>query len=136
MAGGAKRTVISAPSDDAPMFIMGVNHDCYDPCMTVVSCASCTTNALAPLVKVIHDNFEVDVGLMTTVHAVTGSQKTVDMGAKKWRLGRGALQNLIPTTTGAAKAIGKIIPELAGKITGISVRAPVPTVSMIDLTVK
>jgi glyceraldehyde 3-phosphate dehydrogenase len=135
---GAKSVVLSAPAkDDTPTFVMGVNHKSYKKEMLVISNASCTTNCLAPLVKVLHDNFTVVEGLMTTVHAVTASQKTVDgPSAKDWRGGRGAYQNIIPASTGAAKAVGLVIPELKGKITGMSFRVPVADVSVVDLTCR
>jgi len=135
--GGAKKVVISAPSGDAPMFVMGVNHNEYDPSMDVVSNASCTTNCLGPLAKVIHDEFGIEQGLMTTVHAVTATQQTVDgPSMKDWRGGRGACFNIIPSSTGAAKAVGKVIPSLNGVLTGMSFRVPTADVSVVDLTAR
>ena len=137
LKGGAKKVVISAPSSDAPMFVMGVNQDKYTKDMTVISNASCTTNCLAPLTKVINDNFGIVEGLMTTVHSTTATQKTVDGPSKKdWRGGRAASANIIPSSTGAAKAVGKVIPELNGKITGMSFRVPTIDVSVVDLTCR
>lgn len=135
---GAKRVIMSAPAkDDTPTFVMGVNHTNYKSDMSVVSNASCTTNCLAPIAKVLHDNFGILEGLMTTVHAVTATQKTVDgPSAKDWRGGRGAYQNIIPSSTGAAKAVGLVIPSLKGKLTGMSFRVPTPNVSVVDLTCR
>lgn len=135
---GAKRVVISAPpGDDSPMFVMGVNHENYQPTMLVVSNASCTTNCLAPVAKVLHDNFGIIEGLMTTVHAVTATQKVADgASSESWRDGRAASDNIIPASTGAAKAVGKVIPELEGKLTGMAFRVPVQDVSVVDLTCR
>jgi len=135
--GGALKVIISAPSADAPMYVMGVNEGSYSKSDTVVSNASCTTNCLAPLAKVINDKFGIEEGLMTTIHAVTATQKCVDgPSGKNWRDGRGAFQNIIPASTGAAKAVGKVIPELNGKLTGMAFRVPVPDVSVVDLTCR
>jgi len=137
IAAGAKKVVISAPSKDAPMFVMGVNHNDVQPEDTVVSNASCTTNCLAVLAKVIEDNYGIEEALMTTVHATTSTQSTVDAPSKKnYRIGRNALANIIPTTTGAAIAVGKVIPALDGKLTGMAFRVPTPDVSVVDLTVR
>ena len=135
--GGAKKVVISAPSKDAPMYVMGVNHNEYSKDQNVISNASCTTNCLAPLAKVINDNFGMLEGLMTTVHATTATQKTVDgPSGKDWRGGRAAAANIIPSSTGAAKAVGKVIPQLAGKLTGMAFRVPTINVSVVDLTCR
>jgi glyceraldehyde 3-phosphate dehydrogenase len=137
LKGGAKKVVISAPSADAPMFVMGVNNETYKSDIEVLSNASCTTNCLAPLAKVIHDKFTIVEGLMTTVHSYTATQKVVDgPSAKDWRGGRTAAQNIIPSSTGAAKAVGKVIPDLNGKLTGMSMRVPTSNVSVVDLTVR
>jgi glyceraldehyde 3-phosphate dehydrogenase len=138
IAAGARKVVFSAPAkDDTPTFVMGVNHKKLSSQHTIVSNASCTTNCLAPLAKVLHDKFGIAEGLMSTVHAVTATQKTVDSpSAKDWRGGRGAYQNIIPSSTGAAKAVALVIPELKGKLTGMSFRVPVPDVSVVDLTVR
>ena len=137
LKGGAKKVVISAPSADAPMFVMGVNEKTYKSDIPVISNASCTTNCLAPLAKVIHDKYTIIEGLMTTIHSYTATQKTVDgPSAKDWRGGRAAATNIIPSSTGAAKAVGKVIPDLNGKLTGMSMRVPTSNVSVVDLTVR
>jgi len=137
LKGGAKKVVISAPSADAPMYVMGVNEKTYKSDVEVISNASCTTNCLAPLAKVIHDEFTIIEGLMTTIHSYTATQKTVDgPSAKDWRGGRTAAQNIIPSSTGAAKAVGKVIPDLNGKLTGMSMRVPTSNVSVVDLTCR
>ncbi len=134
---GAKKVIVSAPGKNMPMFVMGVNHNEYKSDMKVVSNASCTTNCLAPLAKVINDAFGIEEGLMTTVHSVTATQLTVDGASKKdWRGGRAATYNIIPSSTGAAKAVGEVIPELKGKLTGMSLRVPTLDVSVVDLTVR
>ena len=137
LKAGAKKVVISAPSPDAPMFVMGVNHKELTAEENIFSNASCTTNCLAPIAKVLHDNFEITDGLMTTIHATTATQKTVDgPSLKDWRGGRAAIHNIIPSSTGAAKAVGKVIPSLNGKLTGMSFRVPTMDVSVVDLTVN
>jgi len=134
--GGAKKVIISAPSPDAPMFVMGVNHKDLTAEETIFSNASCTTNCLAPFVKVINDNFGLAEGLMTTVHAATSGQDAVDSPSKSWRRGRSVISNIIPTTTGAAKAVAKVIPSLEGKLTGMAIRIPTADVSLVDLTFR
>merc|ERR1719267_464117 len=136
IAAGAKKIIFSAPAkDDSPTVVMGVNEETYDPSMVAVSCASCTTNGLAPMVKAINDEFGIEMGLMTTVHAMTATQKVVDASSNKdWRGGRCASGNIIPSSTGAAKAVTKVIPELQGKLTGMAFRVPTADVSVVDLT--
>jgi len=137
LKGGAKKVVISAPSKDAPMYVMGVNNEKYNPEHHVISNASCTTNCLAPLAKLINDTYGIAEGLMTTVHATTATQMTVDMASRKdWRAGRSAIANIIPASTGAAKAVGDVLPELKGKLTGMAFRVPTIDVSVVDLTVR
>ncbi len=133
---GAKKVIISAPSKDAPMFVKGVNHKELTKDIKIFSNASCTTNCLAPISKVLHDNFGIIEGLMTTIHAATSTQKVIDAPSKNWRRGRAAINNIIPTTTGAAKAVGVVIPELNGKLTGMAFRVPTADVSVVDLTVR
>ena len=137
LANGAKKVIFSAPAkDDTPTFVMGVNNETYSPDMAVVSNASCTTNCLAPMVKVVNDKYGIEEGLMTTVHSMTSKQKTVDSRAKDWRIGRGITDNIIPSTTGAAKAVALVIPEMKGKLTGMSMRIPTSDVSVVDLTIR
>jgi len=137
ITAGAKKVLVTAPSPDAPMFVMGCNEETYDPKINVLSNASCTTNCLGPLAKVIHEKYGIVEGLMTTVHATTATQKTVDgPSGKDWRAGRGASQNIIPASTGAAKAVTQVVPALKGKLTGMSFRVPVPDVSVVDLTCR
>jgi len=137
LAGGAKKVVISAPSPDAPMFVMGVNEETYTPDVNILSNASCTTNCLAPLAKIIHEKYGIIEGLMTTVHSITATQKTVDgPSGKDWRAGRSGVNNIIPATTGAAKAVGQVLPSLHGKLTGMSIRVSTVDVSVVDLTVR
>jgi len=135
---GAKKVIISAPSKDAPMFVVGVNLNCYDPeKMCIISNASCTTNCLAPIAKIVHENFTICEGLMSTIHATTASQKILDqLSSKDWRGGRSAICNIIPSSTGAAKAVGKVLPDLDGKLTGMAFRVPTTNVSVVDLTVR
>merc|ERR1712178_99097 len=140
LKGGAKKVILSAPpKDSVPIFVVGVNHTGYNPSISVVSNASCTTNCLAPITKVLHETYGIEEGLMTTVHAVTMNQLTVDgpsKGGKDWRAGRAAGANIIPSSTGAAKSVGKVIPELNGKLTGMAFRVPTTNVSVVDLTVR
>ena len=137
LSAGAKKVIVTAPGKEMPMFVFGVNHETYDKNMLIVSNASCTTNCLAPLAKIIEDNFGIEEGLMTTVHSYTATQLTVDGPSKKdWRGGRAAAINIIPSSTGAAKAVAEVIPSLKGKLSGMSFRVPTPTVSVVDLTVR
>ena len=137
LRGGAQRVVITAPSPDAPMYVVGVNDSEYDPVQTVISNASCTTNCLAPLAKIIHSEFGIEEALMTTVHAATASQRTVDgVSARDWRIGRSVFGNMIPASTGAARAVGRVIPELQGRLTGMAMRVPCANVSVVDLTAR